>query len=504
LFSVKNNQDLIVEAPAMKRTPISIIKNKLAGIEVKMLAEVEKRKKQLESLHPDQQIAAKNLFHYMVLRNEDIRELQDQLHIHGLSSLASSESHIHRQLQAILERLGVKYKEEELDLCTYDYSKRSLDKKSKLLFGTKPEKYVPTIMVTFDTSFADNYAQIKSLLQNGMNVARINCAHDDEQVWSKMIAKLRKACKSTGLECKVYMDLAGPKIRTTILGRGKVKGKVKVSEGELIWLADNLKDVEQTDVVISPTEKNIVTNLKKGDRVYIDDGRIRAVVEKIKGKSAGIRITRISADKKRIKTEKGINFPDTKLSLPSLTDFDKSCLPFISEHADLVGYSFVKTAEDIATLRKLIIEMGSKHPAIIVKIENLEAVNNLPFLLFEGMRDKAFGVMIARGDLAVEIGFERMVEIQEEILWICEAAHMPVVWATQVLETLNKSGMATRSEITDAGHAALADCVMINKGEHTVEVIEMLKDIVKRTSAHRIKKRFTFRPLNIAARFIGK
>jgi pyruvate kinase len=120
------------------------------------------------------------------------------------------------------------------------------------------------------------------------------------------------------------------------------------------------------------------------------------------------------------------------------------------------------------------------------------------------MHQKAFGAMIARGDLAVEIGFERMSEIQEEILWICESAHVPVVWATQVLENLNKSGVATRSEITDVGHAAMAECVMINKGDHTIEVIETLRDIMHRVGGHHIKKRFTFRPLSIARNFLYK
>jgi pyruvate kinase len=153
-------------------------------------------------------------------------------------------------------------------------------------------------------------------------------------------------------------------------------------------------------------------------------------------------------------------------------------------------------------LQQLLHNITDTPPFIILKIETLEAVLNLPSLLLKGMEEHAFGVMIARGDLAVEIGFERMGEIQEEILWICEAAHVPVIWATQVLENLNKSGMATRSEITDAGHAALADCVMINKGDHTLEVLETLKDILQRTSEHRIKKRYTFRPLGIATRFL--
>ena len=110
--------------------------------------------------------------------------------------------------------------------------------------------------------------------------------------------------------------------------------------------------------------------------------------------------------------------------------------------------------------------------------------------------------MIARGDLAVEIGYQRLTEIQEEILWISEAAHVPVIWATQVLETLNKTGLATRAEITDASYSGFAECVMINKGEHTIEVIETLKDILFRGGGHHIKKRYTFRPLHIAKDYL--
>ena len=117
------------------------------------------------------------------------------------------------------------------------------------------------------------------------------------------------------------------------------------------------------------------------------------------------------------------------------------------------------------------------------------------------MADRHFGVMIARGDLAVEIGFERLVEVQEEILWICEAAHVPVIWATQVLENLHKSGLASRAEVTDAGRAALAECIMINKGPHTLEVLRTLKDITQRSAGFRIKNRLVFRPLRIAANF---
>jgi pyruvate kinase len=167
----------------------------------------------------------------------------------------------------------------------------------------------------------------------------------------------------------------------------------------------------------------------------------------------------------------------------------------------MMGYSFVRTPQDLDDLS---VELGeaSKIP-IILKIETPEAVKNLPALLFRGMKERNLGVMIARGDLAVEIGFERMSEVQEEILWICEAAHVPVIWATQVLESMNKSGLASRSEVTDAAHASQADCVMINKGDHVIRVLESLRDILYRSSGHHIKKRYTFRQLNIAKDFLA-
>lgn len=271
----------------------------------------------------------------------------------------------------------------------------------------------------------------------------------------------------------------------------------------MVWLSEDAEGFSKKDVVISTNEQGIISKLNKGERVYIDDGLIKGVVEKIKKNCVGVRIVRIATSKKQIKAEKGINFPDSELDVLPLTEFDIASLPFVCDHADLIGYSFLRKPEDVSLLRNIMHETCEKIPGLILKIETPEAVKYLPQILLEGMKDEVFGIMIARGDLAVEIGFERMGEIQEEILWICESAHVPVVWATQVLENLNKSGIATRSEITDAGHAGQAECIMINKGLHTIEVIESLRNILKRTAEHRNKKRFTFRQLNIASRFIG-
>jgi pyruvate kinase len=488
----------------IKNDRLKDIQLQLTELEKKMLLEVKNRAVDLKNIHPLQLSAAKNLLHYLVLRSEDIRSLQDALHIYGLSSLTSSESHIRSQLQSILNRLGKSYPPAGIEKCTYAYNRSQMIEKSKILFGERSDVATPHIMVTFDSSFADNYALVKNLLQNGMNVARINCAHDDEVTWSRMIHHLKRACRYTGITCKIYMDLAGPKIRTRLLGKGKDEGKVKVKEGEIIWLTYKNKGFKEDDIVISPNEQGIVEMLKKGDRVYIDDGIIKGYIESTKKNKAAMRIVRISSEKQQIKEGKGINFPDSAITTSSLTEFDKACLPFICEHADMVGYSFVRNTYDFMNLKEILKKVSATPPHIIIKIETNEAVKNLPALLLCGMQQKAFGVMIARGDLAVEIGFERMGEIQEEILWICEAAHVPVIWATQVLETLNKSGMATRSEITDAGHAAMAECVMINKGDYTIEVIESLRDILYRTGLHHCKKRFIFRPLSIAKSFIDE
>jgi len=474
----------------------------LSSLEMNLIKEVNKRKRVISHLPHSQKLSAINLVKYLTLRNVDLKGLQNNLHEMGLSSLASSEGHIHRQLQAIRERLGKNYKEQELDPCDVLWSTETMKNKTRSLFGEKETEDQPYIMVTFDASFVNDYPFIKNLLMNGMNVARINCAHDDESVWESLIQLIKKACAKTGKSCRIYMDLAGPKIRTNIINKGQKKGRVKVKEGDVIWLSESNEGFAKKDIVISPNETGILSKLKKGDRVFIDDGVIKGIAEFIKGDKVGIRLMRISSEKKQIKAEKGINFPDTELDVSPLTEFDKACIPFICENADIVGYSFVRNPSDIVFLDSIIKQTGKKHPLYVFKIETPQAVKNLPDILFEGMKHEIFGIMIARGDLAVEIGFERMGEIQEEILWICEAAHVPVIWATQVLENLNKSGLATRSEITDAGHAAQAECIMINKGPHTIKVLSTLKNILKRTAEHKVKKRFTFRPLNIARNFI--
>jgi pyruvate kinase len=152
-------------------------------------------------------------------------------------------------------------------------------------------------------------------------------------------------------------------------------------------------------------------------------------------------------------------------------------------------------------LQQQLRRLGGGHLGIILKIETRHAFEQLPQLLLAGMRSARLGVMIARGDLAVECGYERLAEIQEEILWICEAAHVPVIWATQVLENLAKAGIPSRAEVTDAAMSERAECVMLNKGPHIVEAVQALDSILSRMQAHQSKKRALLRPLSLASRF---
>jgi pyruvate kinase len=155
----------------------------------------------------------------------------------------------------------------------------------------------------------------------------------------------------------------------------------------------------------------------------------------------------------------------------------------------------------VRQLQARLSEFGGDSLGVILKIETRNSFENLPRLILAAMRTRAVGIMIARGDLAVECGYQRLAEVQEEILWISEAAHVPVIWATQVLESLAKKGMPSRAEITDAAMGERAECVMLNKGPYAVRAVQILDDILKRMQAHQEKKSSMLRQLRLASSF---
>ena len=261
--------------------------------------------------------------------------------------------------------------------------------------------------------------------------------------------------------------------------------------------------LDEHDRVLVPasigiTLPEVFRDVQPGETVWFDDGRIGGVVRAVEPDRIVVDITQARAGGGRLGPAKGVNVPDTTLRIAALTSKDLDDLPFIAKHADLVGYSFVRHADDIFALQQHLAALKADALGIILKIETRHAFAELPKLLLACMRGGRFGVMIARGDLAVECGFERMAEVQEEILWICEAAHTPVIWATQVLESLAKTGMPSRAEVTDAAMSERAECVMLNKGPFICDAVRTLDNILRRMEAHQTKKRAMLRPLQVA------
>jgi pyruvate kinase len=286
-------------------------------------------------------------------------------------------------------------------------------------------------------------------------------------------------------------------------------GRIALQAGDLLVL-DNRADWPGTPAVrdgegnllrparIPFTLPQLFGQIKPGHPVFFDDGKIAAVVDATDRAALTLRITQTRPGGAYLQADKGVNLPESQFTLPALSEKDREHLAFAIGHADLVGLSFVRTAKDVEALFDALKEGNGKHLGVILKIETRQGVMNLPDLLLTALRHDRVGVMIARGDLAIECDFRRMAELQEEILWFCEAAHVPVIWATEVLERLAKTGMPTRAEITDAAMAERAECVMLNKGPYITQAIHVLDDILKRMSGHQHKKMARLRPLRLA------
>jgi len=256
-----------------------------------------------------------------------------------------------------------------------------------------------------------------------------------------------------------------------------------------------------TPAMIGCTADQIFDDVRTGDRIWFDDGKIGGVVQRRESDRLHVRITRTRAQGAKLGSEKGINLPDTLVRLPAITAKDQEDLVFVCAHANMVALSFVNSVEDIRELRATLEPLGEAQPAIVLKIETRRGFENLPAMLLEAMKSPRCAVMIARGDLAVECGFERMAEVQEEILWLCEAAHVPVIWATQVLETLAKEGVPSRAEVTDAAMSHRAECVMLNKGPYILQAVKVLDDILCRMRGHQAKKQSMLRELQLVSSF---
>lgn len=445
--------------------------------------------------------ALENLAHYLALRHRDLRGLQRDLMWRGLSSLGRLESRVLPTLDAVLaaaaalEGRGDRPAAPAKD--AFFAGEARLADASNRLFGASPQGRRSRIMVTLPTEAGESPAYTAELARLGMDVARINCAHDDSTVWSQMVRNVRAAGEVAGRPIRILMDIAGPKIRTAAVA-ARISG-ARLRAGDAFLLVSGgpprVTDAVQFAAVIATP--GVVESLSAGQRLRYDDGKLDGVVERTEAGQALVRVVRTKRDGVRLKPEKGLNFPDTLLDISPLTDKDERDLSAIAELADIVGYSFVSRHEHVDLLEAILDRRGAAADQIglIAKIELPEAVKNLPELIARATRNRPFGVMIARGDLAAEIGFERLAEMQEEILWICEAASVPAIWATQVLEDLVRDGIPSRGEMTDAAMASRAECVMLNKGPFVGMAIQTLDRLLSRMDAHMFKKTATLREL---------
>jgi pyruvate kinase len=304
----------------------------------------------------------------------------------------------------------------------------------------------------------------------------------------------------------------GRETRATVGRLPALEDTMVLKRGDLLVLFRDLEfgraaSLDSRGEVLSPAMvglpiPQVFEDVRLNDPVCFDDGRIVGNIEKAEAGRLHVRITRTTRPEgNRLGSYKGINFPESRLHLAAMTELDIEHLEFVCRHADMIALSFANEVSDLQLLESHIDRLDGKHPGIVLKIETRRGFENLPDMLLEAMKSPPCGVMIARGDLAVECGFERLAEVQEEILWLCEAAHVPVIWATQVLDHMAKTGLPSRAEISDAAMGQGADCVMLNKGKHIVKAVQALDSILVRMQGHQSKKQSMLRELNLASNF---
>lgn len=432
---------------------------------------------------------AENLAYYLASRQRDLTELQAGLSALGLSSLGRSESHPRQTMAAVAATLdgltghAANWPSPEELAAGLENITRDQD----LFFGDFPGGRKTRIMVTVPEEGADDASLVESLVEAGASCFRINCAHDGPQAWTRMIAHIRAAAEKAGRTCPVVMDIAGPKCR---IETADLAGRKRVFRGDRFHLFAEPPTARNDLPYVTISFPEVVERVQPGMLVWIDDGKIGARVIETSEGGALLEVT-VARDKgEKLRLEKGVNFPSVDLDMPLLTPKDAADLAFVAEHADVVGCSFVQRTGDVRLISAELGRHRGDRPAqpLLLKIETGLAVRNLPRLIVQAGARHPVAVMIARGDLAMEVGTERLSEVQEEILWLCEAAHIPVVWATQVLETLIKSGAPSRAEVTDAAMGQRAECVMLNKGPYVVETIRFLAGILRRMDRHQFKK----------------
>jgi pyruvate kinase len=440
--------------------------------------------------------SARNLADYLALRRQDLSALQADLSALGLSALGRCEPHVRANLDAVaaaLARLCGDEPEPFPDPELWSEGARRLREQRRVLFGHATGA---AIMATLPTEAASDPLLVDSYVAAGMDCARIDCGRDSPPVWRAMVGQVRRAAERHGRSCRILMDLPGPKCRIESLSPERPE---RVQVGDRLRLAQRVTVATPSNLpVVAVSLPQVVAGLAVGAPVSIDDGKIRGRVVAIEGPDRIVEIVGARRKGGKLKAGKGVAFPGAPLDLPPLSHDDLAALPVVAECADLIGFSFVQRPRDIVALDRALAAARPGGPPIplVLKIETLEAVRNLPRLIVQAAGSRPVAAMIARGGLAAELGHARLAEIQEEILRLCEAARIPVVSTNHTLDDLVKDGPPSRAEAADAAMTQRAACAMLNQGPHVVEAIGFLAEVIGKTSRRQAKRTARLPPLH--------
>ncbi|KIM11388.1 MAG: hypothetical protein KU37_07130 [Sulfuricurvum sp. PC08-66] len=595
----------------------TLLSKALDGIEA-LRSELFDARQAIDPAHP-RYATLLNLRHYRILRQKDRTTLQEHLSKLALSSLGRSYAHVAASVDTLYDQLQSALGAPQLSLetmqsfhhLTIDEATAIATRNTVALLGGKEHKRQHTaIMVTLPSYAIEHEGTlITELARAGVTVFRINTAHDNATIWRTIAQHIATLNQSLPPErqCKIFVDLAGPKIRTgkirrltlpiemgsnkrpkTILlyaqnapTQGEIFDPVSMEKSKAQLCTDakffatlevgarikvidtNAKAVHLTITHIDETKataildkkvyvdetstlkyqgkkgtvRNVATQIepirlfphdhlilteeellghaatydergellepasistslkglarfaKAGQSLFIDDGKIGLVVLEVSENALLCEVVQAKKSGELLKEEKGINLPDAHLDIDAVTTEDVEHLLACIDFADMFGLSFCQTPKDVERLRTLLESNGKSDTGIVAKIETRDAVANMPAILEALLACPKSGVMIARGDLAIEVGFRNLASVQERLLDICDAAHMPVIWATQVLESQMKTNLPSRAEVTDAAMAGRAECVMLNKGPFAIDTIDVLVHILHDMHDHFKKNR---------------
>ena len=323
---------------------------------------------------------------------------------------------------------------------------------------------------------SESPAVMKQMIEAGMNVARINFSHGDFAAHQKIIENLRVASASVGRRIAILADLSGPKIRI-----GKIDPEpIELKPGDPFTLTTD--DIAGDTSRVSVSFDALPRAVKKGDTLFLNDGYIQIEVVEVKGRDV-LCTVKVGGE---LRSRKGLNLPGIDLGISAFTQRDHECLKFALENGvDAVSQSFVEGAADIETVRKAAADLGH-HLFIIAKIERSGALDHIDAII-----DAADGIMIARGDLGVEIPIEQIAVVQKHLMRLANMRAKPVVTATQMLESMADNRRPTRAEATDVANAILdgTDCVMLSAesamGNYPVDAVEMLAKIAVSVESRR-------------------